>query len=116
MTAQNWMVYQNQWKGFHTSIFISVLKSTCYIIIASSNCSKTGDKLFSMERSSPRAGFFDHSWQSEKGLYGSCPNNSVLKILKMIINHYPLKVYLKMLLKYIILCTGRFPPSLIVPS
>lgn len=110
MTAQNWMVYQNQWKGFHTSVFISVLKSTCYIIIASSNCSKTGDKLFSMKRSSPRAGFFDHSWQSEKGLYGSCPDNSVLKILQMIINHYPLKVYLKMLLKYISLCTGRFPP------
>lgn len=51
---------------------------------------------------------------TEKGLHGSCLNNSVLKILKIII---PLSF--KVLFEDAVfkmfrsLCTGRFPPSLL---
>lgn len=51
---------------------------------------------------------------TEKGLHGSCLNDSVLKILKIIIPLSFKVLFEDAVFKmFRILCTGRFPPSLL---
>lgn len=80
------------------------------IILAGSSCCRTSDGMF--WRKDPRTGVFCHSRQSEKGVCGSCPDNSILRILAIIINRCPLRIHLKMVfLKSSKYCVqvGSFP-------
>lgn len=106
----NWMVYKNQWEGVHIAKKYFFQIRAYDTILAGSSCCKTSNGTFWWKDAS--AGFFCHSWQNEKDLCGSCPNNSILKILGIIINHCPLRIHLKVVfLKSSEFCVwvGSFP-------